>query len=266
MKKCPYCSGAVQDDAQVCPLCQMSLVAPPAPVGAPMGNPMGAPPPGMGYAAGPFPPGGQETSGKAIASLVCGVLGFVILPIILAIPAIVLGHLSLSEIKKSAGRIKGQGMAIAGLVLGYVGIAFIPIILIIAAIAIPNLIRSKMAANEASAIGTLRMYNTALVSYAATCPQQGFPDSAENLGPGNGDCTAAGLVDSVLAQDIATRSGYRFFYAHGAPDAQGHVVTFTLNADPVAPSTGSRHFFTDETGVIRVNSRSAADKFSPELN
>ena len=50
----------------------------------------------------------------------------------------------------------GDGMAIAGLVLGYIGFAAIPFILIIAAIAIPNLLRARMAANEASAVGSLR--------------------------------------------------------------------------------------------------------------
>jgi type IV pilus assembly protein PilA len=51
-------------------------------------------------------------------------------------------------------------MALTGLLLGYLGIAFIPI-LIIAAIVIPNLLRSKMAANEASAVGSLRSYQYA---------------------------------------------------------------------------------------------------------
>ena len=77
------------------------------------------------------------TSGKAIASLVCGVF-FFILPA--SIAAVVLGHLSLSEIKKSAGRVQGQGLAIAGLVLGYMGLAGIPFA-IIAASAIPNWLR-----------------------------------------------------------------------------------------------------------------------------
>src|SRR5713226_7615525 len=82
-----------------------------------------------------------------------------------AIVAVIMGHLSLSDIQKSAGRLGGKGMAIAGLVLGYLGLSFIPIV-IIAAIAIPNLLRAKMAANEASAVASLRTYNTALSRYA----------------------------------------------------------------------------------------------------
>src|ERR1700691_160788 len=104
--------------------------------------------------------GNPPTSGKAIASLVCGIFGF----FLVSIAAVILGHLAHSEIRKSAGRLGGAGIATAGLVLGYLGIAVIPFILIIAAIAIPNLLRARIAANEASAVGSLRTYNTAMVT------------------------------------------------------------------------------------------------------
>ncbi len=90
----------------------------------------------MSSVAPPPPSGTVETSVKATLSLVCGLLFFI--PF-LFIAAIVLGHLALSEIRKSAGRLKGEGIAIAGLVLGYIEVAGIPFILIIAAIAIPKL-------------------------------------------------------------------------------------------------------------------------------
>jgi hypothetical protein len=59
------------------------------------------------------------------------------------VAAVIFGHLGLSEIRKSAGRLKGDGLAIAGLVLGYMWVVSIPIILIIAAIAIPNVMRAR---------------------------------------------------------------------------------------------------------------------------
>ena len=74
------------------------------------------------------------------------------LSFIAGIPAIILGHISLSRIKKSMGRLKGEGMALTGLILGYISL---PFILIIAAIAIPNLLRAKISANEAAAASTV---------------------------------------------------------------------------------------------------------------
>src|SRR6266851_5315564 len=59
----------------------------------------------------------------------------------------------------------------------------VAIILIIAAIAIPNLLRSRMAANEASAVGSIRTINTASVTYSTTYPAQGYPVSLTQLAP-----------------------------------------------------------------------------------
>ena len=113
-----------------------------------------------------------RTSGMAIGSLVCGLFLFVF-P--LSVVAVILGHLSLSEIRRSAGRTGGYGMAVAGLVLGYLGLAVVPT-LIIAAIAIPNLLRARIAANESTAANAVRTLNTAEVSYRASITKtQGSP-------------------------------------------------------------------------------------------
>jgi len=61
-----------------------------------------------------------RTSGTAVASLILGILAWVVLPLIGAILAVVLGHIARSEIRRSPpGSVEGDGMAIAGLVLGY---------------------------------------------------------------------------------------------------------------------------------------------------
>ena len=132
----------------------------------------------------------------------------------------------------------------------------VAIILIIAAIAIPNLLRSKMSANEASAVGSLRSLNTACVSYSTS--YGGYPLALSNLGPGSpANATTADLVDSVLA--AGTKSGYVFTYAAGAKDASGNVLSYTINGDPVTVgTTGQRQFFTDQSGVIRANTGGAA--------
>ena len=65
-----------------------------------------------------------KTSGLAIASLICGITAWTILPIFLtAIAAVITGHLAKKEIRAGGGTITGNGMATAGLILGYVNIA-----------------------------------------------------------------------------------------------------------------------------------------------
>ena len=138
----------------------------------------------------------------------------------------------------------------------------VAIILIIAAIAIPNLLRSKMAANEASAVGSLRTINTASVAYSTTYGS--YPPALADLGPdasgGFAPTSAtADLIDSVLASTV--KSGYDFAYASTAP-----YTTYTINADPQSTSTGQRHFFTDQSGVIRADTQGSATSASTPIS
>ena len=149
----------------------------------------------------------------------------------------------------------------------------VAIILIIAAIAIPNLIRSKMAANEASAVATLRTLNTAEVVYssnysvptvfAATLSALGDGGTAANCAPGAAPPTSANacLIDAALENATAAnpKSGYQLTYANPAGG-------YTLNNDPVSPgSTGVRQFFTDQTLVIRQNTGGQATATSAPI-
>jgi type IV pilus assembly protein PilA len=150
----------------------------------------------------------------------------------------------------------------------------IAIILIIAAIAIPNLLRSRMAANEASAVGSLRTITTAAITYSTTYGNS-FPPTLAALGPpaggGADSCDASGLLDSVLS--AGQKSGYNFTYAGanaiaaaGPGCTAAGFNTYTVNADPVTPgTTGIRHFFTDESGVIRFNATQAATVTDPPI-
>ncbi len=144
----------------------------------------------------------------------------------------------------------------------------VAIILIIAAIAIPNLLRAKMAANESSAVGSLRTMNTAAVTYSSTWGN-GFPPTQVSMGgvpPAAATCNAAQVIDNVLATPPVTKSGYTITYNPGAANAvaapgcgAAGVVTYTITAVPVVVgSTGQRSFFTDDSGVIRANPTGAA--------
>jgi type IV pilus assembly protein PilA len=133
----------------------------------------------------------------------------------------------------------------------------VAIILIIAAIAIPNLLRSRMAANEASAVGSIRTINTAEVTYASTYPTIGFTDLAALGGTGTtASSTNALLIDSVLSTAPNQKSGYTFAVAgfSGTP-----TVTYTVTGLPVTVGqTGQRGFFSDQSGVIRFTTDGTA--------
>jgi len=65
----------------------------------------------------------RQTSSLAIVSLISGVLGWTLLPLLGCIVAILTGHLGRAEIRRNPDQYQGDGLAVIGLVLGYVGIA-----------------------------------------------------------------------------------------------------------------------------------------------
>jgi type IV pilus assembly protein PilA len=145
----------------------------------------------------------------------------------------------------------------------------VAIILIIAAIAIPNLLRARIAANESSAVSSVRTINTAEVTYLTAYPQVGYSATLVALGPGAGvqacpaggpASTAACLIDAVLANNLATggKSGYTVD-AIGAVVAPATTnVVYGVGAAPIAfNQTGVRRFCSAEDGVLRADPNTA---------
>ena len=134
----------------------------------------------------------------------------------------------------------------------------VAIILIIAAIAIPNLLRARMAANESSAVASIRTINTAMVTYNSTYPTVGFAGSLAVLGgvaPCTPTSTTACLIDSVLAGGV--KSGYNFAAAPGVVAAP--QTTYYATAIPITLNqTGTRSFCSFEDAVVRVQPTGAA--------
>jgi type IV pilus assembly protein PilA len=134
------------------------------------------------------------------------------------------------------------------------------VVLVGAAIAIPNLLRAKISANEASAVGTVRNLVIAQVAYSATYPEKGYARDLATLGAdprGTNAVTAdhAGFLESTLGNSSCTvgkwcvKSGYRFTFTFVCqkPTCEEFVAIGT----PISNNTGSRSFCSTSDGVIR---------------
>jgi len=129
----------------------------------------------------------------------------------------------------------------------------VAIILIIAAIAIPNLLKSKMAANEASAVESLRTIDTGETTYSATCPSVGYSSTLVELNTGVICASGKGIIDNILGgSDPANKAGYIFTYT--AAQSGGLNTSYTITAVPgVVGVTGQRGFYTDQTDLVHFS-------------
>jgi hypothetical protein len=91
---------------------------------------------GYGYGVAPV----RSTNGAAVAALVLGCVQFAVW-ILATIPAIICGHVALSQIKRTGQ--EGRGMAIAGLVLGYLGLAVFVAFVVLVLVAAPRIDSSQ---------------------------------------------------------------------------------------------------------------------------
>ena len=138
----------------------------------------------------------------------------------------------------------------------------VAIIIIIASIAIPNLLRARIAANEASAVGSLQAINTAQIMYQSAYPRAGYADVLSKLGPVGETCnvpseTAACLIDNSLAMaSEASRAKNGYFFAiitERSGTMAETIARYTTGASASAfNQTGVRDFCSTEDGVVRT--------------
>lgn len=180
--------------------------------------------------------------------------------------ALVRGRRANQAIRRIEGRIFGDDRATPGMVLGAVG-AGIWSLAIILSLIVPNMLRSRLPTGT-SPVGALRTINTAAITYSCSYGH-GFPLKLSNLGrdpskKGETSDQAAGLIDDILASGTEMR--YRFYYVAGPVDSEGKILTYTVHADPIDSHAGDMHYFTDQSGVIRQQSKRQANVSSPPLD
>ena len=176
--------------------------------------------------------------------------------------AVILGYQAIRTIRRSSGRLSGLGNAIVGLGLGCV---------ILLGLLVASFLPSRNIGDGYSALARLRTINTAAPIYG-TRYGRGFPSKLADLAPPDSAYTppsekAAGLIDRVLASGVSCFGGcYRFSYIAGPVDSDGKISTYTVHADPIKHRAESKiHYFTDQTGVIRLENDREASATSPPI-
>jgi type IV pilus assembly protein PilA len=227
--KCVECGFVGWSDVENCKSC-----------GAPLSqrstnSPQETPVYGSNYNSWNQPEESQK-KGMAIAALVLGILSFLTFGLIGigAITGIILAVIAMGKVRREPWKYGGRGMAIAGLVLSITSLVTVVPVGIIAAIAIPNLLASRRAANEGSALYTLRTICSAQLAYQSNFQKFG---TLEEL-------AANDLIDSKLTS--GTKNGYKFTVVLNDPEG------FEVVGVPVSyGQSGIRSFYVDETFVVR---------------
>ena len=179
--------------------------------------------------------------GMAVTALILGILSFFTFGLLVvgAIVGIVLAVNAMGRVRREPWRYGGRSLAIAGLVLNIVALTTaVPMGGIVAAIAIPNLLASRRAANEASAIHSLRTIASAEAVYQSTAGN-GKYGTLEQL-------VASNLIDRNLGAGV--KNGYNFEVTLNNESPEGFEVT---GVPTTYRSSGLRSFYVDETLVIR---------------
>lgn len=170
-----------------------------------------------------------RTDGKAIWSLVCGILSISCF-FITGIPAIVLGHMSRFSIRNSNGRLKGEGMALVGLILGYISVVLLVVAI---TIAVPSYFKSRKIANESAAVRNVR---------TITIAEQNFQSSNGRYG----DLQALISARLLDASFVRPKAGYSFTIENSGDD-------YTARATPLSPSAGRYEYFSTSDTIIRYS-------------
>ena len=129
----------------------------------------------------------------------------------------------------------------------------VSVIALLTAFAIPSYLRSRINTAETSAMASCRTINVGCQSFYGANPARAYPATLNDL-----TATASPYLDAVLGS--GTKQGYQFVYTQLDPQH------FETRASPVTPGvTGTRFFYLDQTGVLRVNAVGPAGPADPPV-
>ncbi len=129
-----------------------------------------------------------------------------------------------------------------------------------------HMVERQFYAKPGDPLGTI---NAAEETYRSVYPKRGYSRTLAELSGTNCGTpteTSACLIDQALANATSAasaKSGYVYTYVTGPPNAEGVIESYSVHGDPATNKSGANHFYTDQTGVIRIKSGKPADKDSP---
>jgi type IV pilus assembly protein PilA len=186
--------------------------------------------------------------GLAIFALVLGIISFLTFGLLGmgALTGIIIASVALGKVKRNPWKYGGRGMAIAGLILSITSLAIVVPFGIVAAIAIPNLLAARMAANEASAMYSLRKIAAAEGAYQDKFERYGTLD----------ELAVEQLIDPALGSGL--KNGYKFKIELTTNDDTNEPGFEIVSVPTTYQSSGRRSFYIDDSFVIRgVDNRGA---------
>ena len=196
----------------------------------------------------------------ATGSILRALAALTLLAIPLSLPAILLGHAARRQIRNNNRPLAGRGPATSGLALGYLGLAGGLAFLFWWPYGDPL---GGRAANEASAVGSLRRIYRAADSYKSAHPTIGFPKSLKDLLLSQEGTGADWKIDEQIAS--GEKSGFRFTYIP-TNGSDRRIDAYVVLADPTSEGrTGTRHFFVDQNGTFRSTFKTQASAQSEML-
>lgn len=245
--KCAQCGFVGWLDSENCKSCGALLTQ------RPTNLPPASPTYSSHYHAADHSEGQQK--GLAIAALILGILSLFTFGLLVvgAIVGIVLAVKAMSRVRTEPWRYGGRSIAIAGLVLSVLSLTTAPVGLVVAAIAVPNLMAARRAANEGSAMHSLRLISQAEFVYQSSFAKFG---TLEEL-------AANDLIDPKLG--AGAKNGYNFTVTLDSANPESFEVT---GVPEDYRSSGTRSFYIDETFVMRGadNFGEPSTKMDPPLD